>query len=148
MDIRIVNPKLYRGPRPTSAIDVGWLYADRGIRRIVNLQGTIFESAKVAEEMAWATDSCIDFRHCPLSIVTPPDAGAIAAILALLASDPAPTYLHCHDGVDRTGVICAALRVASGATFGEAVGEMIDDGFHLKPYAAWLPFLQAELTTR
>jgi len=36
-----------------------------------------------------------------------------------------------------------AYRISKGATFGTAVGEMIDDGFHLAAYALWLPFLQS-----
>lgn len=55
---------------------------------------------------------------------------------------------NCHDGVDRTGVFCAAYRVLEqGWTFGKAVGEMIDYGCHLTPYCLWLEPAEKAINT-
>lgn len=137
--IRQVTPTLWRGPRPQSQADVQALQA-LGVLQVVNLQSDVIEGLQVEQEKAWVTGENIEFFHQPMSLITPPAKEQVSSVLVLLGL--VPTYLHCHDGVDRTGVCCAALRVKGGATFGAAIGEMIDDGFHLDWYALWLPEIQ------
>jgi protein tyrosine phosphatase (PTP) superfamily phosphohydrolase (DUF442 family) len=142
--IRAVADKLYRGPRPESQSDVDGL-REYPIVRIVNLQGFVAEVIQVAHEQTWAGAAGIEFLHLPWNLVTPPTGAAIQAAQVAMASPRGAVYVHCHDGVDRTGVACLGYRVARGMTFGAAVGEMIDDGFHLDRYFFWLPVLQSEL---
>lgn len=58
------------------------------------------------------------------------------AILNAIDKAPKPLLIHCTRGQDRTGVICAAYRVAEcGWTIDEAIEEMEDYGFHDE----WIP---------
>lgn len=148
-DLRQVVPNLYRGPRPVCLADVQALRARFAIGAILNLQSDVLEAPQVREEAAWATAVGISFQHQPWSWLMPPDAAAIANALPLLVAAAAgsapPLYIHCHDGVDRTGVCCLAFRCAAGWTFGRAAGEMLDAGFHLTRYCWWLPEVRAAI---
>lgn len=142
--VKYVAPGLYRGPRPESRDDMFSLWKNRGVDRIVNLQGYVLELAQVEEERLWASNAehGIDFHHVPMDLVTPPTQADIAAALTAALAKPGTTYLHCHDGVDRTGVVCMAYRmIVAKWTLGRAIGEMYDAGFHWGKYALWSPFV-------
>jgi protein tyrosine phosphatase len=146
--IQTLDHLIARGPRPDSAEDMDYL-VQRGIKRILNLQGLIVEFLQVEEEKSWAAQRGVEFVHQAWSLITPPSIKEINAALHYMAPVVAPlgtTYVHCHDGVDRTGIACLAYRcVKQGWTFGKAVGEMIDDGTHLHWYSWWLPTVQDDL---
>jgi tyrosine-protein phosphatase SIW14 len=48
----------------------------------------------------------------PLSAVSAPDNQQIGKILKLLATEPAPIFVHCLRGKDRTGTVIACYRMA------------------------------------
>lgn len=43
----------------------------------------------------------------------------VADIVRFMISHPAPFYIHCHKGVDETGVICAFIEALTGCTWDE-----------------------------
>lgn len=138
-------PGLYRGPRPQSFADVLQLRDQFKIAKIINLQGFVAELIQVKEEQSWCQSIEMPFRHIPLDLIRPPSLATVGAVLAEINSTTfGCAYVHCHDGVDRTGVVCMAFAVRNGLTFGTAIGQMIDRGFHLHPYAMWLHTLQME----
>ena len=123
---------LYRGGRPSEE-DVAAL-RDMGIKTVLNLEGGVFaaEAEAVRRERAWAEAAGIDFVHVPLSPVRAPSPARVDEALAVIV-DPArrPVFVHCHAGVDRTGFVVAAYRVAiEGWTPERAYDEMVRAGFH------------------
>jgi protein tyrosine/serine phosphatase len=140
--VRVVTGKLLRGSRPQTEADVQWLRDEHGVRTVLNLQGFVVEEPQVAEERGWCAKAGLTFLHVGMNLLTSPPIESIKAALSyarLWSNEGA--YLHCHDGLDRTGVVVAALRMTEGRTFGEAMGEAFDDGFHIKRYFYWIPDL-------
>ncbi len=129
---------VYRGPRPTSKRDIeigGWT-------TIINLQCDSFEVAQVAEEKAWCQELSVKFIHLPMSMFTPPDSEQIQKAINAIKSS-INVLVHCYQGVDRTGLVIASYRmVYQNWTYGKAIGEMLDAGFHLDRYFWWLPLVK------
>ena len=60
----------------------------------------------------------------------------LIAALKELPSRPAPYIVHCMEGKDRTGYVCALLEGLCGATYGEIVDDYLityNNFFHLNP---------------
>jgi protein tyrosine/serine phosphatase len=142
VNILEVVPGVYRGPRPETIADVFWLKA-QGIGRVLNLQGWVLEAIQEAHEEAWCKSVGVEYQHFPLDLIRPPSVADMRVAVGKINAWKGNVYVHCHDGVDRTGMVCAAYRITEGhVTVGQAAGEMIDDGFHLVPYAFWLQSLR------
>ena len=129
---RQVTPWLYRGARP-GRIGIIKL-KEMDIRTIINLEAKLFEQEpwEVKKERAWASEAGIRFEHVPMHPIWAPRAELIDRALALI-QDPTspPIYIHCAQGVDRTGLIIAAYRVkVEGWTPQQASEEMARFGFH------------------
>ncbi len=113
-----------------------------GIQRVLNLQGLVFESLEVLEERRWCEAANINLYHLPLDPLGCPSLAKINAAIKYIDL-PGSCYVHCKYGVDRTGVVCMVHRLLhEGCSFGTAVGQMIDYGFHLEHYARWLETLK------
>ncbi|MBK8913875.1 MAG: dual specificity protein phosphatase family protein [Phycisphaerales bacterium] len=79
----------------------------------------------------WCAARGIRFFHEPFSDAAAPPADIFERFLAVLA-DPAnrPVLVHCEQGWHRTGVLCAAHRIANeGWTLDAAVEEMVRLGY-------------------
>jgi protein tyrosine phosphatase (PTP) superfamily phosphohydrolase (DUF442 family) len=116
-----VNDRLYRGgqPEPEGIKELEKL----GVKTIIGLRSAhsdkeILGNAKIAYEaipmQAWdiKEDDLVRFLQ--------------------LATDKnrQPVFVHCQHGADRTGVLCAAYRVAvDGWTKQQAIDEMTQGGF-------------------
>ncbi len=132
-----VSPGIWRGARPKSADDLARFYT------VVSLQCSTLELMQVAEEKAWCDGLGIEFVHVPMSMILPPSQDSVnKALDQSFYRRHGQTLLHCHDGVDRTGVVIFNRRIQEGWSFGKAIGEMIDMGFHLDRYFWWLPELR------
>jgi protein tyrosine/serine phosphatase len=148
---RILTPRLnqvrgivYRAAMPQALKDLAY-YASFGIRRIVNLQGRILERSQVRREREWCETAGMEFVHYPMNLLLPPGAAKLRDVINLLRLDMKPTLVHCHDGVDRTGVVCAALKYSHGESIGSVIGDMLDYGFHINRYFYWLPLIVRNL---
>jgi protein tyrosine/serine phosphatase len=124
-----VEPGLLRGSRP-SAAGVAWLKR-HGIKTVINLRRFHYETERAQVEAAG-----MRFEHIPLEASDPPSEAQINRFMAL-ATDEAlrPIYVHCAQGVDRTGTMVAVYRMErQGLSNGEALTEMMGYGAH----AIWL----------
>jgi prepilin-type processing-associated H-X9-DG protein len=126
----VVTPQvLWRGERPNKA-DATWLVEHR-VGTIVNLQEiqndhAAFDAAAASPDLTRSIDyfQLPDFE--PLHMINWSFLdGHVARFLAIVSEAPRPVYVHCLDGIDRTGVLIAAYRVLiEGSSREEAIAEM------------------------
>lgn len=133
-----VDTHLWRGPRPKNILDLKSL----GIERIVSLESGIYELLHDDKyELQFPNDFGIQHFHVGLGSVLPPDNEHVWAALDHMKA-PLKTYVHCLQGVDRTGFICAVYRMRiQHYRYQAALKEWKELGRHLW-YATWEPFLK------
>jgi uncharacterized protein (TIGR01244 family) len=113
-----VNDSLYRGAQPDAA-GIRNL-ARLGIKSIINLR----KSNDVWKaETAEARASGITYTNIPLKGLGRPTHEQVATLLALIENLPAPVFVHCQHGCDRTGTIIACYRIRQGGWPNEAALE-------------------------
>jgi len=125
----VTSQVLWRGERPNEA-DATWLVEHR-VGTIVNLEEiqddhAAFDAATPARDFTHS----INYYHLPdfeplhminWSLLD----NHVARFLAIVSEAPKPVYVHCMDGIDRTGVMIAAYRVLiEGVSREEANAEM------------------------
>jgi protein tyrosine/serine phosphatase len=132
-----VTARLYRGGQPRA----GGLHRLRelGIDTIVNLRGT---SATTRAEEAEAR--ALGFNYFNVALPNwgrPQDERVRRALLIIVAPQNGRVFVHCKDGVDRTGTIVALHRVThQGWKTGDALAEAEHRGmrriqFWMRDYA-------------
>lgn len=133
-----VDEKLWRGEEPSTMREIREL-KELGITRIICLQGNALEMIKdsfVFECEMWGDEFC----YFPMSSFFPPRWELCRVVLKKIQAG-GKTYIHCQEGVDRTGFVCALYLIATGqSNFTRAVKEMFSYGFHWW-YSYWIPFL-------
>jgi protein tyrosine/serine phosphatase len=110
----IIDSKLqiWRGERPTDLTGLKNL----GIKRIINLESGMYELIRVydnefsIEQLQFPPDFGMVEYHMPVKAYSPPPVKFIYKILDLVR-DGIPTYIHCKQGVDRTGFVAAVIRM-------------------------------------
>jgi len=126
----VVTPDvLWRGARPDKD-GAAWLI-QQGVRTIVNLElilddKSAFGHATVTGANGYEAGYFRIHDWEPLPILAPTVVDDhVAHFLAIVTQQPKPVYVHCHLGVNRTGVMAAAYRVIiEGVRDEEAVEEM------------------------
>lgn len=140
MNLTRIDNKVCRGSRPLDIADWDELI-DAHIATVLDLK-----SGEEAEDpqSEMLVNLGIAPVHIKMSFITPPTKAQIDEALAVLKdSKLAPVFVHCKDGVDRTGVVCAAYRVAvCGWSVDNAILEMKAMGFHRYRYFWWIPFVK------
>jgi tyrosine-protein phosphatase SIW14 len=119
-----VTPTLYRGSQPKKE---GFAkLAEFGITIVVDLRGS---RDKEREEV---TKLGMQYVAIPWRCFNPEDKD-FAQFLALLRKNPGgKVFVHCNTGIDRTGMMIAAYRIAEqGWTAAEARKEMDAYGFSI-----------------
>ncbi len=101
-----VNAGVYRGAQP-NALAIRNLQRV-GIKTIVNLR--MPDDAWFAEESE-ARANGILYTNVPMSGFGRPKDGQVARVLSIIEGLPAPVYVHCKHGCDRTGTIIACYRI-------------------------------------
>jgi tyrosine-protein phosphatase SIW14 len=136
-----VTPTLYRGAQPTS----------RGLRKLKDMGFDIVVDFRTdhESEKRKVTALGMEYEAIPWMCVNPKDED-VARFLSLIRAHPGKKiFIHCRDGVDRTGMEIAAYRMAEqNWTSAEARLEMNAFGFSalhrsictpLVPYEANFP---------
>jgi hypothetical protein len=124
--LRQVTKGLYRGSAP-SPKDVVWLKDELGIKKIVSLD-------QLAGDRINRVCKLLGIEHVKLYLD-----GSRASLIRLLNVDlkkllieGGPTYLHCHFGKDRTGLVAALFKCKyMGEGPEEAIEEAKSLGFGL-----------------
>ena len=104
-----------------------------GVRTVINLRNHS-EAAEIHEANMIG-------MHFPLSVLAIVSTAKISGILAAI-NDPnnAPVFIHCAQGHDRTGIICAAYRIAhQDWELDEAIEEMQAYGYN----DLWVPMMHS-----
>jgi protein tyrosine/serine phosphatase len=128
-----VTDRLYRGGQPRD----GGLRRLRelGIDTILNLRGT---SKTTRAEGAEARSLGFNYFNIPLpNWGRPQDERVRRALLIMAAPQNGRVFVHCKDGVDRTGTIVALHRIThQGWKTSDALAEAEDHG--MRRYQFWM----------
>ena len=122
-----VNNKLYRGAQPKTG-DLQEL-ANLGIKTVVNLRGKGKGGLKEEQE---AHRKGLRYFNVPLERAGRPRDADIEQVLSIINTpENQPVFVHCAQGVDRTGTVIAVYRIAhDGWTSEEAKAEANRYGMH------------------
>lgn len=101
-----VSDGLYRGAQPDAAGITN--LARLGVRSIINLR---MANDVWTSEAAAAGVSGITYTNVPLRGRGRPTDTQVATLLTLIQTLPAPVFVHCKAGCDRTGTIIACYRI-------------------------------------
>lgn len=122
-----VNSKLYRGAQPAAG-GVQEL-AGLGIKTIVNLRG---QGEGTRKEEAEARAAGLRYFSIPFDRMGRPDDPKMKQVLAIIDTpENQPVFVHCKQGVDRTGTVIAVYRIThDGWTSEQAKAEANRYGMH------------------
>lgn len=143
MKILEVVPGIFRGPRLINTGDFQDLRT-LGIKTILNLEGGIIEAiTSTNSEEVGAYYSGIQTIRIEMNAIFPPSIRDLDFCDTILGHpDRFPIYVHCAQGVDRTGFVIAYYRIRScGWSVERAIDEMKILGFHWW-YWYWIPSLR------
>lgn len=136
----VVEGKIWRGPAPKSE-DWPKLKA-LGVEHILDLQcgsQLIGDNSPLEEALVAESHGFSSYAH-PLGGFCPPSAAELELAVDFLQFHK-PVYIHCHAGVDRTGMVIAHYRIEEqGWSKSGAVKEMKKMGMHWW-YYWWAWFL-------
>ncbi len=123
-----VAPGITRGGQPSDkALE---LMAKDGVKTIVDLRMT---GIGTVNEEAAAKHLGMNYVHIPMTLLTP-NKDQVAKFLDVV-NKPAnlPVFIHCRQGADRTGTLCAIYRrKVQGWDFDKTYAEMREH--HFKPF--------------
>jgi len=128
-----VSERLYRGAQPRQG-GIPRL-AGLGINTIINLRGAgPHTRADEAEAKSWG----LNYFNIPLPVWGRPRDAAVRRIMEIArAPENGRVFIHCKDGVDRTGVIVALNRITwEGWSTEAATAEAVRLG--MRRYQYWM----------
>jgi tyrosine-protein phosphatase SIW14 len=126
-----ISERLYRGGQPRSG-GIRRL-SELGINTIINLRGT---DANTRSDEAEARSLGLNYFNIPLPIWGRPNDARVRRILEIVnAPESGRVFVHCRDGIDRTGMIVALYRVQSeGWSTEKATAEAMRCGMRRHQY--------------
>ncbi len=116
---------IYRSAQPSGPMGYTALRDLWAIKTVLNLQ----------DETDPDQPADMPVRWFPLCALEPVSVAKYTAILTAIEAAPKPILVHCLQGHDRTGVVCAAWRIIHGWPLADAIEEMEAYGFN----PLWLP---------
>lgn len=122
-----VSADLFRGGQPT---DAGLeKLKENGFKTIVSLRCS---HAVIAHEEEQAKKLGLTFVSIPMGGIHPPSSTKIQKFLSIVKDpDAKPVFVHCEEGVDRTGTMVAFFRQeVENWSAAQAYREMVKLGFH------------------
>lgn len=128
-----ISERLYRGAQPRQG-GIRRL-AGLGINTIINLRGAGRHTrADEAEAKSWG----LNYFNIPLPVWGRPNDAAVRRVMEIVAApESGRVFIHCKDGVDRTGMIAALHRTTSEAwSTDAATAEAVRLG--MRRYQYWM----------
>jgi protein tyrosine/serine phosphatase len=101
-----IDDHLLRGAQP-DARALASLATKHGVKTIINLQMT---DDVWPDEERLARAHGMTYVNFPLPGLRAPTDEQINQVLALIEKSPAPVFVHCEHGADRTGTVIACYR--------------------------------------
>ena len=104
-----VGERLYRGAQPRE----GGLrrLAELGINTVINLRGA---SERTRSDEAEAAGLGLRYFNVPMPVWGRPEDGHVLRVLEIIsAPESGRVFVHCKDGVDRTGMVVALYRITA-----------------------------------
>jgi protein tyrosine/serine phosphatase len=131
----VEDGKIYRGARPANYETLKQL----GIKTIINLEEFHVDNPPFNEFALVAY---------PMTVFAPDSGQVTMSLQAMRLSTNQPVYVHCQQGQDRTGLVCAAYRVkVQGWTVAQAWEEM--QTYILSPIGEiWFPIRDAVMSLK
>ncbi len=116
-----ISDHLYRGAQPT---DEGMKRLEEmGIKTVINLRSIHSDKKKIR-------DTNLVYEKIPMMAFNPKEKHIVRFLELVSNEEGGPYFVHCLHGSDRTGLLCAAYRVAvQGWTKREALREMVEGGY-------------------
>lgn len=105
----VLAGQCYRGAQPADE-DLQRIVKRQGVRTVINLRGLQDDEP---DELWYPIEihTCaalgVKLVHIGLWSYTPPPLEEFHKLVTSLAEDPAPFFIHCHSGSDRTGMAAA-----------------------------------------
>ena len=145
-------PNLLRGPRPEDETKLRQWVRDHGITKIIAVDDFHDDEYEGRREKVWAEAAGVQFVHYPMHHYMGPSAAQLSEALEHLLGQPGQrVYVHCKYGMDRTGFVVAAYRMAvENSSAEEALREAYEFG-HSGFLFFWDPVLvefERSLVTR
>lgn len=126
-----ISERLYRGAQPRR----GGLQrlTELGINTVINLRGT---DARTRADAAAAKSLGLSYFNIPFPIWGRPDDADVRRVMEIVnAPESGRVFVHCRDGIDRTGMIVALHRINSeGWTTENATAEAMSSGMRRHQY--------------
>jgi hypothetical protein len=150
MEIINVDAALYRGPAPDNADETintnDWAQLKSiGILTVLDLQTNVGIDGDLLREQQHGNLYGIRVYNHPLGFLLPPTVDEVIQALKVIKLEIAAgksVYVHCRDGIDRTGIIIAAYRIkVQNWPIQQAIDEMYATGFHWY-YFYWINVLR------
>lgn len=123
----IFHRGIFRGQAPEGPLDLMKL-KDYGVMHVLCLETGNFEDGDMFNESAWVQDVDMRFWALPIGRFLPPSKRQVERALFVLCY--ANVFVHCKQGVDRTGFIIAKYRMSRGWPKERAVSEFRRMGRH------------------
>ncbi|MDY3908321.1 MAG: tyrosine-protein phosphatase [Eubacterium sp.] len=126
---------LYRGCNPLGCYQFknrpafsAKLLKKRKIKTILNLENNTSEVLSYFRKKPYTTyyqkrylKGTVYLGHVTVDMTSEQFGREIIPILRFMIEHPAPYYLHCNTGKDRTGLLCAILEALMGASYKEII---------------------------
>lgn len=127
----VVSGRLYRAGQP-SASKIQKYSANLGIKTIFNLKGCCDPTPWYRDEAAGAQDAGISLEEFSFSAGRLPPPPTLKRLVEAIEGAQEPILVHCHQGIDRTGMVVALwLLLKTKTPPEEAVKELSLRYMHL-----------------
>lgn len=118
---------IYRGPRPDDLNEL----LELKINTIISLESHWYDLLHEDEyERQYPCEFGIDFFDMGCSDLLPPEPRIVKKAIGICNQPKRNIFIHCLSGVDRTGFICAAIRMDHHWKYQDAYREWVAMGRH------------------
>lgn len=116
-----VSEDLYRGAQPSTD---GMKQLEKlGVKTLVNLRFILSDRDRIK-------GTGLDYEHINTTTLSTETKDVVRFLKIVTDASRTPVFVHCHRGVERTGIMCAAYRIiVQDWNKDEAIEEMTKGGF-------------------